>query len=149
MQHSARLLKADRKAKRNTKRHDDLKWVKDLLMDWADREARMMSQSVIGYHSKSVEGRMMSPDSWGSGATGSLCPEVMMTRRISHCDQAVKALTPELRRVVKHKYEIGGTEADKISRYKAETGESERSWYRRVDKTHKAVADWIWRNCDP
>jgi hypothetical protein len=91
---------------------------------------------------------MMSPEHGGVGVKGSRCPEVMMTRRISHCDQAVKALPPGLRLVVKHKYESGGTEVDKISRYKAETGESERTWYRRIDEAHKAVADWIWRNCD-
>jgi hypothetical protein len=117
-------------------------------MDWADRDDRMMSRSVIGYPSKSVEGQMMSPEHGGGGVKGSRCPEVMMTRRISACDKAVKALPPKLRLVVKHKYESIGTEAEKIGRYIAETGDSERTWYLRVEKLHKSVADWIWRHAE-
>ncbi|MGD8914035.1 MAG: hypothetical protein PVJ68_15015 [Candidatus Thiodiazotropha sp.] len=128
------------------KRPDKLKWVKHLLMDWADREDRMMSQSVIGYPSKSVEGRMISPEQSGNGIKGPLCPEVMMTRRISHCNRAVKALKPELRQAIHYKYEESGNELEKAQRYIRQTGNGRTTYYDRLEKAHRAVADWVWRN---
>lgn len=142
MRHPTGLLQADRKAQRHMTRPDKLKWVKHLLMDWADREDKLM-RSSIGYPKQSVEAQQ---GTYSAGIKGAKHPEVMMTRRISHCDRAVKALKPELRQVIHYKYEQSGRDDEKQKRYTSDTGISRTIYYERLEKAHKAVADWVWSN---
>lgn len=133
-------------ARKTTTNTDNLKWVKNLLMDWAERELRIMSGSTIGYPPQSAEGRIMNPSLLGFVPPGPHHPEVMMSPRISDCDRAVKALKPELRLVIRYKYESYGTELERAKRYMADTGEGRATYYRRLERAHKTVSDWIWRN---
>lgn len=112
---------------------ENLKWVEALLQDWADREAKIMSWSVIGYPSRAIGERT-------AAIPKSRCPEVMMSPRISACHRAVRQLRPDLREVIRCKYEISGTEALKADIYQHLMGVCRRTYYNRLDKAHRLIA---------
>jgi hypothetical protein len=70
----------------------------------------------------------------------------MMAKRISECDRALKELRQDLRVVIRYKYEIGGKEMEKRALYVRDTGLSESTFGRRLQRAHKAVADYIWKH---
>ena len=122
---------------------DAQKWVKNLLMDWADRIGRMEDCSSIGFPSKTIEGRYLASSLISSSVPSSICPEVMMSRRIANCDQAVKAMNPRLREIIRYKYETYGTEIEKLKKYQQDTGRSQGTWFNDLDKAHVFVVKWI------
>ena len=122
------------------------KWVNNLLMDWAERVRKIEEGSSIGYPSSTVEWRYMSSSLISSSVPRSICPEVVMTRRIAKCDQAVKNLASPLKSVIYYKYHADGSELDKCHRYCEETGRKQASWYRDIEKAQMAVLKWILRN---
>ena len=130
-------------------RQDELKWVDNLLMDWADFVVRL-EQSPLGYPGQSVDERAMRPDNLTGSIKGSKVPNVFMNVRISNCDMAVKYLKerkPTLAEVLHYRYIIPGhDEGEKARRYMADTGITCKStWHKRLKRAQRAVADWIWR----
>jgi hypothetical protein len=94
------------------------------------------SGSCLWYASESAESRMMKA---GRSVPGPRVPNVWAEPELLRTKYLVGEMPPELRAVLHFKYEVPGPEGRKVEAFRKSTGQSTRTFYRRVD----ALWDYI------
>jgi hypothetical protein len=113
----------------------------EALKEWADWSLRYIEMSSIGYSGRTAEGRAMAEPLLVQDSAGfsSRCPEVMMGPRCSKVDHAFRDMPAMYRYVVRLKYLEPGVDADKIARFREETGNGRNAFYSLLDQ----VLAWV------
>jgi hypothetical protein len=110
------------------------------LKEWAEWSLRYQDMSSIGYSGRTVEGRAMAEPLLAQDSPfSSRCPEVMMGPRCSKVDHAFRDMPALYRYVVRLKYLEPGVDADKIARFREETGHGRNAFYSLLDQ----VLAWV------